>query len=441
MVVATAPEDRETIVAWDREYVWRPYMAVEDHRSRDTMVIQKAEGSWLFDVDGRRYLDGNASWWACNLGHGHPRLVQALVHQAQTLAHCSMGDATHAPGAVLAKKLIEVAPAGLSRVFYSDNGSTAVESALKIAVQYWQQVGEMQRTRFLALPRGYHGDSVGAMSVGDVPEFQKAFSSMLFSVERAPEPSDCTNGWQGVADWFEEYLGKHGAFVAGVVAEPMIQGAGGMRFWPKEVLQRIRVTTRAAGSLFVADEVFTGYGRTGPMWACDHAGIKPDLMCVAKGFSGGMLPFSATLATREIYEGFSGGRAKALLHGHTFCGNPLGAAVAAEVLSVYQEEDTLNGVRLRSETLGHGFRELEPLSAVHNVRSLGMVAAMEIGEPGYLGDLGWKVHEKALGAGVYIRPLGNTVYVVPPLNITESDLSHLISTVCQSIEEVVCEVP
>ena len=286
-----SPDD---LVALDRAHVWRPYTSSEDHESRPLFVVDRAEGPWLIGPDGRRVLDASGSWWCNNLGHGHPRLRDAMRQQSERLMHCTFAAATHEPAARLAAELVEVAPTGLNRVFYSDNGSTAVEVALKIAFQYWQQNGQPERKRFLALPGAYHGDTLGAMSAGAVGEFSAVFRPLLFDVSRPEEPAD--HDWTPVFDALFEELGERGEQIAGVIVEPIVQGAAGMRMYPPAQLGELRKRIDEAGALLIADEVFTGFGRTGPMWACEHAGITPDLLCTAKGLSGGMLPFAATLA-------------------------------------------------------------------------------------------------------------------------------------------------
>ncbi len=348
--------------------------------------------------------------------------------------HCTFAAATHEPAARLAAELVDVAPQGLSRVFYSDNGSTSVEVALKIAFQYWQQNGRPRRTRFLSLPGAYHGDTLGAMSLGDVDEFTGVFRPLLFETKRPPSPRD--GDWGPVFECLVEWLRDDSDEVAGVVVEPVVQGAAGMRMYPPELLAVLREETKRADTFLIADEVFTGFGRTGPMWACDHAAISPDLLCTAKGLSGGMLPFAATLANERIYDGFRGDKGRALMHGHTFCGNPLGAAVAREVLAIYAEESILEGARRKAEKLAEGIASMAEIPAVTNTRSLGMCAAFDVGTTGYMGKVGWRISDVALDLGAHLRPLGNTVYLVPPLNIEDDDLDQLLTIVREATERV-----
>ncbi len=424
----------DELIALDRAHLWRPYTSSEDHEERPLLVVDRAEGPWLITAEGRRVLDASGSWWCNNLGHGHPRIQAAIARQAERMMHCTLAAATHEPASRLAAELIEVAPKGLSRVFYSDNGSTAVEVALKIAFQYWRQNDRPERTRFLALPGAYHGDTIGAMSAGDVDEFTSLFRPLLFDVQRPP---DVTNhDWEPVFERLFASLREGADEIAGVIVEPIVQGAAGMRMYPPHLLAALREETHRADTFLIADEVFTGFGRTGPMWASDHAGIAPDLLCTAKGLSGGVLPFSATLATDRIYDGFRGDKSRALMHGHTFCGNPLGAAVAREVLAIYREEDLLSTAKPKAAKLAARIRDMAEVPGVEAPRALGMCAAFEVGEPGYMGSTGWKISEAAFELGAHLRPLGNTVYVVPPLNIGDADLDRLLDIVRESTERV-----
>jgi adenosylmethionine-8-amino-7-oxononanoate aminotransferase len=393
-------------------------------------VIVEAEGAYLVADDGRRYLDGIASWWTCTLGHRHPRLVAALTAQAARLDHVSAGGAIHPTIASLASELCAVAPAGLERVHFSDDGSTAVEVAVKIAFQYWQQNGRPQRQRFLALSSAYHGDTLGAVSLaGAAPGgFFSVFAPLMFEVARAPSLDASDGDWDRVATAIEERLAGDGDRIAGVVVEPLLQGAGGMQMYPPAVLRRIRDAATRADTFLIADEVFTGYGRTGTMWACDQAGVAPDLLCTAKGFTAGMLPMAATLATARIYDGFRagpGGGSRALMHGHSFSGHPIGAAVAREVLAIHRDERIVEGVAPRAARIAAMLAQVAALPGVVRTRQLGIVGAVDLGDGGYAGAMGPRFTEAALRHGLYLRPLGDTAYVCPPLNIPPADLDLL----------------
>jgi adenosylmethionine-8-amino-7-oxononanoate aminotransferase len=418
---------RDEILALDRKFVWHPYTAIDEHEADPPLVVARAEGATFYDRDGRAFLDGNSSWWVAALGHRHPRLVAALARQAGELGHVSLAGVTHATAALLAEELVAVAPRGLTRVFYSDDGSTAIEAALKLAIQFFGQNGRPQKRRFLALDGAYHGDTAGAVSLGGVALFRRAFAPLLFDVIHIPAPvGDSDDAAQEKA--FAELaatIERDADSIAGVVVEPLVQGASGMRMYDPRYLVELRALTQRHDVLFIADEVFTGYGRTGPMWACDAAAVVPDLLCTAKGFSGGLLPMAATLATERLYDGFRGGRERAFFHGHSFTGNPLGAAVAREVLAIYRDEKVLENAQRKAARLAAAVAELRQLPSVQRVRHRGMIAAADLDAGGYLGGLGWRVYREGLARGAYLRPLGDTVYLAPPLTISDGDLDRL----------------
>lgn len=433
---------RDAIVALDKQHVWHPYTAMEEYiASGAPLVIERAEGARLHDADGRVFLDGNASWWVAALGHRHPRLLRALARQAETLGHTSLAGVTHAPAALLARDLCAVAPLGLTRVLFSDDGSTAVEAALKIAVQFFGQNGRPEKRRFVALDGAFHGDTAGAVSLGGVEVFRRHFGALLFDVVRvaSPAPADEEDGeaWRRAFAAVEELLATSAHEIAAVVVEPIVQGAAGMRAYAPRYLAALRALTARLDVLLIADEVFTGYGRTGPMWGCDHADVAPDLLCTAKGFSGGLLPMAATLASERLFDGFRGGRERALLHGHSFTGNPLGAAVAREVLAIYRDEDVLGQVARKAPRLAATVAELRGRPGVLRVRQIGMIAAVDLlpssTRGGYLGEAGWRVYEQGLSRGALLRPLGDTAYLTPPLTISDGDLDQLCGIFVDSV--------
>ena len=426
---------REQVLALDRAHLWHPYTAMDQYiREANPLVIARASGSRLFDVDGRVYLDGNASWWCSSLGHNHPRLVQALTAQAERFSHVALAGITHEPAALLAKNLVSVAPSGLEHVFFSDDGSTAVEVALKMSLQYWAQNGRPERTRFVALDGAYHGDTLGVTALGGVELFRRPFAGAIIDCLRVPAASD---GFERAFAALEALLASDADRIAAVVLEPMVQGAAGMRIYDAEFLRRARRLTREHDVFLVLDEVFTGYGRTGPMWAAEHAGIAPDLMCISKGFTGGMLPMSATLATRRLFEGFFGGSERSFFYGHTFTGNPLGAAIALEVLRVYEEECVIERAALKAARIAQAFADFANIPGVSTTRSLGMIGALELSGPqGYLELGGQRVYQEALRRGAYLRPLGHTIYIAPALNIADADLDDLLSIVRASVQSV-----
>jgi adenosylmethionine-8-amino-7-oxononanoate aminotransferase len=426
---------REQIIELDKAHVWHPYTAMDEYIAEtNPLVIARASGSRLFDADGRAYLDGNSSWWCAALGHNHPRLVRALAAQAERLCHTALGGITHEPVAVLAKQLVKLAPRGLEHVFFSDNGSTSVEVALKMSLQYWVQNGRPERTRFVAFEGAFHGETLGVTALQGVEVFRRPFASVVMECLRVPAASD---GYERAFAALEAILQKDADTIAAVVLEPMVQGAAGMRMYDAEFLRRARALTSKHDVFLVLDEVFAGYGRTGPMWASEHAGIAPDLMCTAKGFTGGMLPMAATLATRRIFEGFFGGSERAFFYGHTFTGNPLGAALAIEVLKVYEEECVLERAAAKALRIRQAFAEFSAIPGVIATRSLGMIGALELGgRQGYLERSGLGVYREALRRGAYLRPLGNVIYIAPPLNIADTDLDELLGIVADSVRAV-----
>jgi adenosylmethionine-8-amino-7-oxononanoate aminotransferase len=423
---------RERIVELDKRHVWHPYTPMQEYISEtNPLVIERASGSRLYDVDGRSYIDANSSWWSAVLGHDHPRLLAALSAQLASMPHVSLGGITHEPAAELAAALAARAPA-LPRVFYSDDGSTSIEVALKLSVQYWQQNGRPERSRFLALEGAFHGDTLGATALGGVEVFRRPFASVVLDcIHVPPEPS----GYELAFDRLKRIVERERDQLAALVLEPMVQGAAGMRTYDAGFLRAARDITRQHDIFLVLDEVFSGFGRTGPFWAAEHAGVVPDLLCTSKALSGGLLPFAATLVSERIFEGFLGGSDRAFYYGHTFCGNPLGARVALEVLRVFEEERVLDVARERAAQIEAAFRRFGELPEVVRTRSLGMIGALDLtGGDGYLQRRGQRVYLEALRRGAYLRPMGNTVYITPPLNIPSADLTELLEIVEASVK-------
>ncbi len=433
---------RETIVELDARYVWRPYTPMGEEHRAEPLVVERAEGVYLYDRDGKAYIDGNASWWTATLGHQHPRLLSALAEQSQAFTHVALAEIAHEPEALLARELCAIVPAGLERVFYSDNGSTAVEVAIKMCLQYWAQNGRPERRRFLALSDAFHGETLGVTALGGVSAFRRPFAGVLMDCVSVPAEEDESAVYERTFSALCDHVRANAATLAGVVVEPLLQGAGGMRTYPPQLLTDLRKVTTECDVFLVVDEVFTGYGRTGTLWACQQAAIAPDIMCLAKGFTAGILPMAATIATRRIFEGFLGGPERALYYGHTYCGHALGAAVAREVLRVYEEEHVLDAVRTSAPKIDEAMRRLARLPGVSKPRALGMMGAVQLGTAAdYLQPLGKQVAALARRAGVYVRPLGNVVYVAPALNIAAPELERLLSVVCDSVAEVAARNP
>jgi adenosylmethionine-8-amino-7-oxononanoate aminotransferase len=428
---------RAAIVRADRARVWHPYTSVDAWEKTEPIVVARAEGSSLWDVDGTKYLDGNSSWYVAVLGHGHPRLLRVLREQSAVLAHCALAGITHEPAAALAEELVAVAPPGMSRVFYTDNGSTSVEVAVKIALQAWRQRGAPKKTRFVALDGAFHGDTLGATSLGGVDVFKRPFADVLFDCVSAPFPEPAA--YERAFDAIAALVRQEKDTIAAVVVEPIVQGAGGMQIYEARYLAALRELTKENDVLLVVDEVFAGYGRTGKMWGCDHAGITPDILCLGKAFSA-IIPMGATLVTDDVFGAFRGGKDRTLYYGHTFCGNPLGAALAREVLAIYRDEGVVAQAQAKAPRIAAAFERLATLPGVERVRSIGMIGAADLrptGRGGYLGESGWQVYEEAKKRGAYLRPLGDTVYVTPPLTISTADLDALLGILEESVATVV----
>jgi adenosylmethionine-8-amino-7-oxononanoate aminotransferase len=443
------------LIERDERRVWHPYTQMLTRPA--PLPIVRGEGVYLFTEDGRRLLDGTSSWWVNIHGHSHPRLNEALVSQARQLEHVVFANCTHAPAVDLADRLVDVLPAGLTRVFYSDNGSTAVEVAMKMARQYWSNRGEDRRL-YIALHHAYHGDTVGAMSASEDSIFTRAFAPMLFDVARAHAPYcyRCPLGLEratcaiacldargvGAGGTLGELLDAYAGRVAAVLVEPMLQGSGGMIVWPAEFLAGVRRLCDAHDTLMIADEVFTGFGRTGRMFACEHAQVSPDIICLSKGITGGYLPLGATVAHERIYEAFlSEDRTRTFFHGHSFTANPLACAVAIASLDLLRETDGVGKVRAIESWLRRGLEPLRAHPAVGDVRVIGGVGVLELvadkrtkAGGGYLDGIGPRLTAAFLERGLLLRPLGNVLYVMPPYVITEAETDWVLRQVSEVID-------
>ncbi len=444
----------DQIRAWDHDHLWHPFTPLADWASSDPLVIERGEGVYLYDTEGNRYLDGVSSLW-CNVhGHRHPALDAAIRAQLNHVAHSTLLGVTHAPAAELARRLVERAPAGLNRVFFSDDGATAVEVALKMAFQYWRQKPdpEPKRTRFLALTDAYHGDTLGDVSVGGIASFHAMFAPLLFPTLRAPSPYcyRCPLGLErptcGIAclGEVERLLEAYPGEVAAVIVEPLVQGAAGMIVHPEGYLRGLREITKRHDVLLIADEVAVGFGRTGALFACELEGVAPDLLCLAKGLTGGYLPLAATLTTDTIHAAFVGTAAegKTFYHGHTFAGNPLGAAVALANLKVFDDEATLERLRPKVARLTQGLQRLASLPHVGDIRQRGLIAGIELVADvanrtpfAYESQVGARICRRARSLGVLLRPLVDVIVLMPPLAITEAEIDTMIDVVARCVTE------
>lgn len=451
---APSPEP-STLASRDAAVVWHPYTQMLTRPA--PLSIVRGEGVYLYTDDGRRLLDGTSSWWVNIHGHSHPVLNAALAEQAARFEHVVFANCTHEPAVALAERLLALAPRGLSRVFYSDNGSTAVEVAMKMALQYWANRGATRRT-FITLHHAYHGDTVGAMSASELSLFTRPFAPLLFDVARAHAPycyrcpvgltrdrchvACALAGPSGPAplradETLEALLERHAGDTVAVLIEPMLQGAGGMIVWPREYLAHVRALCDRYDTLMIADEVLTGFGRTGRMFACEHAAVSPDILCLSKALTAGYLPLGATLATDAIYEAFlSADRGRTFFHGHSFTANPLACAVALASLDLLRDTAALDRVAGIERQLADGLTPLLSLPTVGDVRVIGGVGIVELvadketkAAGGYLDDIGPRLSAEFIRRGLLLRPLGNVIYIMPPFVITDDELQWTIAQV------------
>ncbi len=445
-------KSRNFLEAKDKKYLWHPFTQMQDWAKEETVIIESGRGAWLRDTKGRRYLDGVSSLW-CNV-HGHrvPELDRALRKQLSKIAHSTFLGLSNIPAIELAEKLIQIAPKGLTRVFYSDSGSEAVEIALKMAFQYWQQRGFKNKTRFARLTHAYHGDTLGSVSVGGIDLFHQIYKPLLFESFGVPSPyryrwptgSDPERVKKESLEAMEKVLARHHPQIAALVMEPLMQGAAGMIDQPRGYISRARELTKKYNVLLIFDEVATGFGRTGAMFASDHEKVTPDLLAAAKGITGGYLPLAVTLATEKIYRAFLGRYEdfKTFFHGHTYTANPLASSVALANLRLFGKNRVLEALQPKIEWLRKRLQDFYRLSAVGDVRQAGFMAGIELvrnrrtRQPFEVKrKMGIRVIQRARKKGVILRPLGNVIVLMPPLSITMRELRKLLDVTYQSIEE------
>jgi len=440
----------------DKHYLWHPFTQQQDWEHEEHLIITAGEGCYLIDDEGNRYLDGVSSLWANLHGHQHPVINAAIKEQLEKVAHTTMLGLTHPNAIQLGKRLVEIAPGHLSRVFYSDTGAAAMEIALKIAFQYWQQANppQPQKKYFLSILNAYHGDTVGAMSVGGMDMYRRVYTSLFFPTITVDSSAPCTCGNQPgctscnmpCLDELERTISQHAHELVAVVMEPLFQGAGGIRVYPKGYTRAVWEMAKRHGVLFIVDEVATGFGRTGTMFACEHEGIEPDIMGVAKGISGGYLPLAATLATEEIYQAFMG-PGRTFYHGHTYTGNPLACAAGLANLDIFEQEHTLEKVQPRIEQLRRGMERIQSLPLVADIRQCGMVVGIELAQNKdlqqpfpYEKKIGVRVIKEARKRGVILRPLSDVLVLMPPLAISEQEMGLLLHVTEESILAVAKEL-
>jgi adenosylmethionine-8-amino-7-oxononanoate aminotransferase len=429
----------------DTKYLWHPYTQMSSFEKMNFPVIERAQGVYLYEVGGRPLLDGIASWWCVNLGHSHPKLINAMCEQAGKLQHAILGGMSHPQVIELAAQLAEMTPGALKRSFFSGDGASSIEAALKIAVQYWVNIGEKGRTRFIALADGYHGDTLGAVGVGYVDTFHRCFKEVIHQSYRAQSPHCAQCAYDKAPDTcdiecfdsIETLIRNHHSETAAVVVEPLCQGAAGVRIYPEGYLCRLSDLCSQYGLILIADEIAVGFGRTGSMFACELAGITPDMMTLGKGMTGGMLPMSAVVVTDTIFDSFYTeiDQDRTFYHGHTFCGNPITSAVALAALNVYKEEKVLENLKPRIRQLKAGMEELGLMLDNSAVRTLGMIGVVEVKESSGAAERARRIAERAYKLGLFIRPLGRSVYLWPPLTVTKEELGQMLSILKSAIEQ------
>ena len=439
----------------DKKYLWHPFTQMQDWQREPQIIIDSGTGCTLTDIHGTTYLDGVSSLWVTVHGHRKKELDAAVATQLRKIAHSTLLGLSNVPATILAEKLVKIAPKGLTRVFYSDSGSTAVEISLKIAFQYWQQKGPefTSKTKFISLREAYHGDTIGAVSVGGMDLFHSLYRPLLFQSYKIDTPFcyRCSLGREyascglACADLAGKMISEHAHETAALIIEPLVQGAAGMLLSPPGYLRRIRELCTRYNILMIADEVATGFGRTGTMFACEQEGVVPDLMTVAKGITGGYLPLAATLATEEIYQGFLGDyrELRTFFHGHTYTGNPLACAAAIANIDLFKKEQTLAKLRPKVRQLTKELKRFGGLAHVGDIRQKGFMVGIELvkdratKEPYALEEkIGIRVVQECRKMGLIIRPLGNVIVLMPPLAISVKELMRLVDIVYKATEKI-----
>lgn len=456
----------------DKKYVWHPFTQMSDWLKDEPgppIIIESAKGNYLYNTEGKKYLDGVSSLWVTVHGHRKKEIDDAIKDQLNKVSHTTFLGLAHPAAIELAKKLVEIAPKGLSKVFYSDNGSTSVEIALKMSYQYWHQKGKKGRTKFLSLRNAYHGDTIGSVSVGGIGLFHSKFKKLLFKAYFAPSPycfrcpyrknnslfADKTAGFERHCEAMkckgecitrvEEILKEHRNEISAAIVEPMVQGAAGMLTFPPGYMKRFEKLCRKYDTLLICDEVATGFGRTGKMFAVEHENVRPDFLCLSKGITGGYLPLATTLATEKIYSAFLGKYEdfKTFFHGHTYTANPLACRAALANLEIFKNEKTLLKIKQNIIWLKQELGKLESVRWVSDIRQIGLMAGIELVKNRLTREdfeaklkVGAKVCELCRKRGLMIRPLGNILVLMPPLSITNSEISAIVGIVRESIKEL-----
>ena len=435
----------------DLSVLWHPCTQMKDHEQLPLIPIRRGEGVWLEDFDGKRYLDAVSSWWVNVFGHSNPRINQRIKDQLDQLEHVMLAGFSHQPVVELSERLVSITPAGLDRVFYTDNGSTGIEVALKMSFHYWRNIGRSDKQRFVTLTNSYHGETVAAMSVGDVALFTDTYKPLLLDTFKVPSP-DCYLRPDGVS-WeehsrtmfghMEQTLAEHHGEIAAVIVEPLIQGAGGMRMYHPIYLKLLREACDRYDVHLIHDEIAVGFGRTGTMFACEQAGITPDFLCLSKALTGGYLPMAAVLTTDKLYQAFYDDYStlRAFLHSHTYTGNPLACAAALATLDIFEQDNVIEANKRLAVRMKTATAHLSDHPKVAEVRQIGMALAIEMVQDRasktpypWQERRGLKVYQHALQRGALLRPLGSVVYFLPPYTITEEQIDFLAEVATEGID-------
>lgn len=446
------------LVEKDLHYIWHPCSQMKDYEELKPIVIDHGKGVYLYDKEGNSYIDIVSSWWCNLLGHCHPKINEGIKAQLDQLEHVIFANFTHEPAIQLCEELMEIIPEGLAKFNFSDNGSASVECALKMAFQYQYQTGKPEKKRFMCLTEGYHGETIGALSVGTMDLYAKIYRPMLMDTIRVEAPDcyrcpygkcrDCCQA-ECIAK-AEEQFARYAQEVCAMIVEPLLQGSAGMRIYPPVYLKKLKVLCDKYDVLLIADEIATGFGRTGKMFAFEHAGVSPDIMCISKGLTGGYMPMAITITTNEIYDAFYAdySEGKAFMHSHTYSGNPLGCSAALAVQRIFREEPILENAGRRADYLTRRLEEaLGDCPHVGEIRHIGLIHAIEIvkdkkTKEAFPGSwrLGYQVYKKALKRGLILRPLGDVLYFNPPLIIEEPELDKAVTICKECLLETLAEI-
>lgn len=438
----------------DLAHIWHPCSQMKDYETLKPIVIDHGKGIYLYDINGNEYIDIVSSWWCNLLGHCNPKINESVKHQLDTLEHVIFANFTHKPVIELTEQLMEIIPKGLNKFNFSDNGSASIECSLKMSFQYHYQTGHPEKTKFMCLSDGYHGETIGALSVGTLDLYAKIYNPMLMDTIRVQAP-DCYRCSYGKSreccncecfEHAEKSFEKHAHEVCAMIVEPLLQGSAGMRIYPPLYLKKLRKLCDEYNVLLIADEIATGFGRTGKMFAFDHADVSPDIMCISKGLTGGYMPMAITITTDKIYDAFYDdyNKGTAFMHSHTYSGNPLGCACALAVQKIFKEDNILQNAQINAEYLHNELlKRLGNHKNVGEIRHIGLINAIELVKDKSTKEdfpsnirLGYQIYQKALKRGLLLRPLGNVLYFNPPLIISPNEIDLAIDRCAKSIEDV-----